>query len=530
MIQRSRSASFLLGSLLCATPAVASLPQETYRVEASDGAPSDFFAFDLDVQGAYAIAGAHNHDSGLEEGAAYVFDWATGAELHKLLPSAPLDRMGFGWSVALNGSTAVVGAKFDDTPMSFAGRAYVYDLSTGSELGILAPTDPSSAKFFGESVDVDGNLALVGASGDANRSGAGYLFDLTTGTQLAKWIPSNVSPSGLDGYGYRVAIDGDYGILTRPDGVAVFDVATGAELYLLSRPGSFGRSVDAKDGLLVVGAINDATQGSGAGAAYVFDLASGVELAKLLAYDGHPGDGFGVGVGISDSHVVVGAFSTDAQGDNAGSTYLFDRATFQQVARLLPSDGQASDRFGRTVAIDGTGIFACSVGFDGLRGSAYRFDTPALDVGSPSCFGLSCPCGSDDPSAGCPNATGSGALLSASGTASIAADDLVLTTTSLPANQFGIYFMGDAHGPAMALGNGLRCASGSLFRFPVQSTGAGEAQLGPGIASMSCTTLPSSGCITAGVSWTFQLWYRDGGSSCPATSNTSNALTVLFTP
>ncbi len=513
-----------------AAPTFPTCPQETWRVQASDGAQFDYFAFELDVDGPLAIVGADSHDAGLEQGAAYVLDWATGSELQKLLPSSPSPWMAFGWDVAMSGTTALVGAPYEDAVAASSGRVYVFDLLTGTETAILEAEDASFGARFGNAVDIDGNYALIGAPGDTSISGAGYLFDLTTGTQLFKWVPSDAVPFGFDGYGFRVAIDGNYGVVAQVESVAVFDVTTGSELYLLDRPGVFGRSVAAKDGLLVVGAPSDGELGSLAGAAYVFDLATGTELAKLLAYDGAPNDYMGVGVDISENYIATGAFNSNVSGFESGVAYLYDRSTFEQVARLVPSDGEADNRFGRTVAINGESLFVSAVGFDNRRGAAYRFDVPTLDPGSPSCFGRSCPCGTDDPSAGCPNATGGGALMTGSGSASLAVDDLTLSTSMLPANQFGIYFMGNQHTPASPLGNGLLCTGGDLFRYPVQNTGSGTADLGSGIAATTCASFPATGCITAGSSWTFQFWYRDGGSSCPATSNSSNAWTVLFTP
>ena len=523
MSQRSRLSMYALWAIGCSIPALAFSPQEAYRVEASDGAVGDSFGFDLDVSGPLAIAGAHHHDAGFSQGAAYVLDWATGTEVHKLLPSVPFPSMGFGWSVAIGDTMALVGAPFDRGASASTGSAFVFELSTGLEAARIEASTPSPQARFGHAVDIDGDLALIGAPGDNDRMGAGYLFDLKAGTQLAKWVPSDAMSGGFDGYGSRVAIDGDYAILARVGSVAVYDVASGTELYTLARPGTFGLSLDVSDGLLVVGAITDADVAASAGAAYVFDLASGAEVAKLLAYDGAPFDRMGVSVAVSGSRIVTGALNSNASGTLSGAAYVYDRESFQQIARVVPSDGQAFDRFGRAVAGDGTSFLVGAVGSGSSRGAAYRFDAADLLPGSPSCFGRICPCGTGDPSAGCPNGTGAGARLQGLGSASMAQNDLSLETSSLPPNQLGLYVMGSMHAPASSAGNGLLCMAGSLFRFPVQSTGIGSADLELGMHA-------APGNITAGSSWTFQFSYRDGGSFCPASFNSSNAWTVLFTP
>jgi len=68
--------------------------------------------------------------------------------------------------------------------------------------------------------------------------------------------------------------------------------------------------------------------------------------------------------------------------------------------------------------------------------SAFRVDVRPTP-GRRYCFGVQCPCGNDSPRAGCRNSTGSGAALGGWGSVGVAADDLVLTATSVPANQLG---------------------------------------------------------------------------------------------
>ncbi len=154
---------------------------------------------------------------------------------------------------------------------------------------------------------------------------------------------------------------------------------------------------------------------------------------------------------------------------------------------------------------------------------------------TPYCFGIGCPCGNDDPSAGCMNSTGAVALLAATGTSSVALDDLVLTTTGIPPMKFGLYYMG----PAMAsvpFGDGLQCVTTapgiSLYRYnpPVSSGPTGTLTLGPGIAAFACGTFPPAGCISAGSTWNFQCWYRDPLGPCGTGFDLSNGMSVLFTP
>ncbi len=151
---------------------------------------------------------------------------------------------------------------------------------------------------------------------------------------------------------------------------------------------------------------------------------------------------------------------------------------------------------------------------------------------TPYCFCPvgSAPCGNPDPSAGCRNSTGVGGLLSASGTTSVAADDLVLTATGLPVNQFGIFYYGTAQ-VSVPFGDGLRCVGGQTRRIlPPQNSGlSGTMTLGPGIVATSLT-YPPAFWITAFSTWNFQCWYRDPAGPCASSFNFTNGMSVSFVP
>lgn len=123
------------------------------------------------------------------------------------------------------------------------------------------------------------------------------------------------------------------------------------------------------------------------------------------------------------------------------------------------------------------------------------------------------------------NSVGAGAHMCSSGSASVAANDLVLTCSDLPPNQFGLFYYGTSQDFA-PLGNGFRCVGGQLFRLPMdQASGAGVAS-----RALDNTAPPhAAGLISAGDTWTFQFWYRDpaGGG---AGFNLSDAHVVTFTP
>ncbi len=139
----------------------------------------------------------------------------------------------------------------------------------------------------------------------------------------------------------------------------------------------FGYSIAIDNSVVAVGARDDADNGFKSGSAYLFDASNGVQIAKLLPSDGAAEDGFGSSIAIADGVVAVAASLNDDNGTDSGAAYLFDAVTGAQIAKLLPSDGAAGDRFGYTIAID-NGIVAVGAAFDDDNGtdsgSAYLFD------------------------------------------------------------------------------------------------------------------------------------------------------------
>ena len=103
-----------------------------------------------------------------------------GDQLFKLLPEDGASNDRFGYSVAISGTTAIVGARFDDENGTDSGSAYLFNTATGQQIAKLLPNDGAPADWFGFSVAISGATAIVGAYGDdenGGNSGSAYLFD-----------------------------------------------------------------------------------------------------------------------------------------------------------------------------------------------------------------------------------------------------------------------------------------------------------------------------------------------------------------
>ncbi|MCE9594062.1 MAG: hypothetical protein K8S98_07710 [Planctomycetes bacterium] len=123
-----------------------------------------------------------------------------------------------------------------------------------------------------------------------------------------------------------------------------------------------------------------------------------------------------------------------------------------------------------------------------------------------------------------PNSVGPGALISASGSTSVALDSLVLSAGGCPSTKSCMFFYAPNATAGSPFNNGFLCMSGGVHRLHPQSTGA----FGTPNVALDIANPPSpSGQITAGSTWRFQLWYRDP-TQPPAGANLSNALSVRF--
>jgi hypothetical protein len=152
--------------------------------------------------------------------------------------------------------------------------------------------------------------------------------------------------------------------------------------------------------------------------------------------------------------------------------------------------------------------------------------------GAAYCFGdgsgSACPCGNESSTrAGCTNSSGRGAVLSGSGSGSVAMDDLELAGGALIPGESALLFAGlvaTGQGAGVFFGDGLRCAGGSVQRLGVRVPAVdGTAFWGPGLAAM--------GDFGAGDTRRFQIWYRDPtGSPCGAGFNLSNGYAVQLVP
>ncbi len=156
------------------------------------------FGTSVAISGSRIVAGAWNHGV---RGAAYLFDTATSSAPIELIPSQKDIGGAFGYSVAIDDRWIVVGAPHDLADYR-NGAAYVFDAATGDELRRLTPSQPFTPKYGG-AVSIDSGRVLIG--GDSAET---YLYDLTSGKELACLGHLGLHPSCVGISGNRALLGG----------------------------------------------------------------------------------------------------------------------------------------------------------------------------------------------------------------------------------------------------------------------------------------------------------------------------------
>jgi hypothetical protein len=387
------------------------------ELTASDGVAVDWFGNSVAVDGSTVVVGAPDHPwsslSGTGPGAVYVFveSGGTWSQQAELTASDGAAHDFFGGSVALSSGTAVVGAPGRTVGSNVSqGAAYVFVQSGGtwSQQAELTASDGTAQDYFGGSVAVNGTTVVVGARchpgldfcAESPGPGAAYVFVQSGGTWTQQAELTASDKAGGDEFGYSVAVSGSTVVVGASDHPAsgLGDFGPGAAYVFVDSGGTwsqqaeltasdgapndfFGGSVAVSGGTLVVGAQGCPPCGT-PGSAYVFVEGSGTwsQQAELTAPDIGPYDYFGASVSISGSTAAVGAFNhTVGSNDGQGEVYVFvqNGTTWSQQAELTASDGAAVDQFGYSVAVSGTtaavGAVFKNVGSNTQQGAAYVF-------------------------------------------------------------------------------------------------------------------------------------------------------------
>ncbi len=389
---RNKFSIFTISLLILITSAVFSPAYGTLLQTFNNPNPStnDLHGQAVSISGNRALVGAPNTELTGGPGTAYLYDTTNGNLLQTFNNPTPAGGDQFGIAVSLDGNNALIGARNDDTGASDAGSAYLFDATTGNLLQTFNNPTPALNDEFGGSVSVSGIKVLIGASQDdtgASDAGSAYVF-ATTGALLQ--TINNPTPGIDEFFGTSVSLDGNNALIGSPSDDFVpnagraylFDATTGNLLQPFNNPtpvfpDAFGVSVSVSGTKALIGAQGESAVADLAGAAYIFDITNGNLLHTLLNPTATSFELFGSSVSLSGNNALVGAPFHDA-GNGAGIAHLFDASTGNLVKTFNnPSGSPAADFFGTAVSCDGNnaliGAPQHDTGFSN-SGIAYLFD------------------------------------------------------------------------------------------------------------------------------------------------------------
>jgi len=388
------------------------------KVTASDGTANSYFGSAAALNGSTALIGADGDNS--FQGAAYLFTNSSGSwsEGQKLTASDGLPGDEFGYRVALADDALLVGA-FTATVGGVVsqGAAYVFTRSNGtwSESQKLTASDGGLFDNFGASVALDGSTLVVGANGATvggnAAQGAVYVFTESNGTWTQTQKLTANDGAAYDNFGLSVALKGSTILVGSPRAAVGGNAGQGA-LYVFTESNgtwsqtqkltasdgatndSFGESVALEGNTALIGAYNATINGNQwQGAAYLFTESNGSwsEGQKLTASDGTAGANFGNAVALEGSNALIGAdASTVGSNTYQGKAYLFTESggNWSQSDTFIASDGAVDDYFGAALAWDGaTALISTphpTIGGNTWQGAAYFYEQSPTPTPTPT--------------------------------------------------------------------------------------------------------------------------------------------------
>jgi len=356
---------------------------EIQKFVSPDQFPEDIFGGAVGVHEDIAAIGNLLAFGGL--GIVYVYrydpqsmQWLQEAELTSPEPDP---EAVFGARLAVHGHCIIVAAGMATGAEPVSGAAYVYRLQDGQwtcEAKLMA-SDGEGGDLFGSWVALDDDLAIVGARDDVvegvSQAGSAYVFRHIGPEWVEEAKLTHPGAQVMDLFGQSVAIEGDVALVgahgvdheeNHPGSAFVFrrtDQGWVLEQELRGFDGvgilrfGYAVSLSGTGSVAAVGAPEDTSQN---GAVYVYRYEHGQWLSEAKLIAANPAGPFpylGASVALSNDGTVLlaGAPYDQALGFDSGSLHLFrhDGTQWQETAKLLASDGAPYAHFGGPVSLSG---------------------------------------------------------------------------------------------------------------------------------------------------------------------------------
>ncbi len=282
----------------------------------------------------------------------FITDELTGDLLHVIknpTPSAVSSDF-FGWAVAIHGDLVVIGAPQDDDLAFDAGRAYVFNATTGQLVYTLQHPNPGINDFFGHSVSISEDRIAVGARGD----GSTFVFYANTGN-----LNFQIDQPG-SGFGTSVKLTdnrlvvGDPSFANNTGRITIYDDTLATLQTTIDNPNPsnagltndfFGADIEVLGNQLLTGAQGEDQGANDTGIVYVFNMTSGALLETLNLSVPVAGSRFGIGLATTNGTAAIGNGTSD------GNVRLYNTSNWQPSGVI--STNSASSGFGLTFINDG---------------------------------------------------------------------------------------------------------------------------------------------------------------------------------
>jgi len=336
-----------------------------------DPQPGDLMGENVALSGGRALIGAALADAIAEDqGAAYLYDTASGDLLHTFSNPSPHTGDEFGWSVALLEEAALVGSYLDDTPVEDAGRAFVFGYDSGELLTTIVDDDPAVDEGFAYRVAaVDGGAAIVVPADQEPKSGIRLGF-------VKHYDLDRDSPGfGTHAHTFPISPGAQGTFIAGSDHVA----GSGDRIIASNRIGILDLREQTGDAAEFVGVVTS------------YSVASGEMRGTLDTPAPENSADFGFSIAAHDRWAVAGAPETSREILLAGAAYLFDADTGDLRRVLASPKPEIADVLGSAVAVTATRAFAAASRDDTVQvdaGAVYAFEVPPVR-GALKCYGAS---------------------------------------------------------------------------------------------------------------------------------------------
>ena len=240
------------------------------KLQIVDSTAGGAIGYDIALDGNIAVVGAPGKSVyGPASGAAYVFEKVRGdwSQVARLIPDDGAAEDNFGSSVAIDGNSIIVGTPLDDDLGSGSGAVYVFERTDVSwaQVTKLRAFDGVGNSVFGWDVAIDDDSMLIGSATKntlAQRSGSAYLFKNIQGvwTHIDQIFPSDPSVDQVFGVAVTLSQSSLF-IGSYTD--SSLDIGAGSAYFFL-RGEALAGNVDSGDGsfpvdvLALNGSVGDA--------------------------------------------------------------------------------------------------------------------------------------------------------------------------------------------------------------------------------------------------------------------------------